>query len=421
MLEVEVPPGCSPGDTMSVLLPSGAMLDVIVPDGCESGSTITVERDAEKLFRCGGGSHRVRRYRRWATHSACSLQAASSLTSRVPMACGQAKRWMLRCRPLLLPARQHRQQLAEPPSPPKSPREEESSPTPEQPAPKRIPAQPDWEQAVGAYANLAAAAEQTAAALANARGLLSRSAGDGLTSSPTRFGGSRFSDRFSPARTQQHFNSSSPADRFKERKAAEEQASTEYLTCRSDMLREPKPDPGCRLCRPACAMLRSSGEWSEGTVLELLMPGLLETMYRCRLGEGVLEKMVGEDEVRWPAPDPGFTTGGRLCRSSGRMACSNWARLRTSKIDSTGSGAPPEPWYSVRIHPSEISPSPPKEGETLHEEDLQLPVPQAGCGFYVGQLVHAQRKDGTTVLCRVREFERVGYSLGYKCEVVRLG
>ena len=48
-------------------------------------------------------------------------------------------------------------------------------------------------------------------------------------------------------------------------------------------------------------------------------------------------------------------------------------------------------------------------------------MPQAGCGFYVGQLVHALRKDGTTVLCRVREFERVGYSLGYKCEVVRLG
>ena len=409
---------------MSVLLPSGAMLDVIVPDGCESGSTIAVETTPENYSAAervevtvpdgiaAGDTFSVQLAGGRLFDVTCpdGVRPGETLDVEVPTAAAADA-------PTL-------PQLAEPPSPPKSPREEESSPTPEQPAPKRIPAQPDWEQAVGAYANLAAAAEQTAAALANARGLLSRSAGDGLTSSPTRFGGSRFSDRFSPARTQQHFNSSSPADRFKERKAAEEQASTEYLTCRSDMLREPKPDPGCRFyVGQPVHLLRSSGEWSEGTVLELPMPGLLETMYRCRLGEGVLEKMVGEDEVRWPAPDPGFMYyRGQIVqveRPNGLLELGTV--LRTSKIDRTGSGAPPEPWYSVRIHPSEISPSPPKEGETLHEEDLQLPVPQAGCGFYVGQLVHALRKDGTTVLCRVREFERVGYSLGYKCEVVRLG
>lgn len=73
----------------------------------------------------------------------------------------------------------------------------------------------------------------------------------------------------------------------------------------------------------------------------------------------------------------------------------------------------------MRIHPSEITQEANKV-ETLHDDDLQLPTAQAGTGYYVGQLVHAQRKSGGKALCRVTAFERVGYSLGYKCEVVHL-
>ena len=58
--------------------------------------------------------------------------------------------------------------------------------------------------------------------------------------------------------------------------------------------------------------------------------------------------------------------------------------------------------------------------ETVHEEELQLPTPQLGCAFYVGQLVQGQVTIGTWQLLRVLEFEMVGYKLGYKCALIRV-
>ena len=76
-----------------------------------------------------------------------------------------------------------------------------------------------------------------------------------------------------------------------------------------------------------------------------------------------------------------------------------------------------EPWYSCKLHPSEISPQP--LVEEIHEDDLQSPCAQAGCAFYVGQLVQARRREGTWALARVVEFELKDYELQYKCAVVR--
>lgn len=163
-----------------------------------------------------------------------------------------------------------------------------------------------------------------------------------------------------------------------------------------------------------------------GTVLELPLPGLLETVYRCRLGAGgggMLEKVVGEDAVRVPQPDGGclFYRGQtvHVVRPSGLLELGTVARSHPSAERAPGGGGTAEPCYGVRIHPSEVS----RGGniESLLESDLRPPRPQAGCAFFAGQLVHASGADGTRTLCRVVEFVRVGYSLGYKVEVVPLG
>ena len=165
-------------------------------------------------------------------------------------------------------------------------------------------------------------------------------------------------------------------------------------------------------------MLRTSGEWTEGVVLEL-MHGY-ETMYRCRLGEGRLEKMLGEDEVRVPEPDPGFAfcrgETVQLSRPNGLLELATV--IGNSRIDRQGIGRT-EPWYSIRLHPSATMAE--ALVETVHEDELQQPTPQAGCQFYVGQLVQGQPSAamGWTLL-RVLEFEMVGYRLGYKCAVVQI-
>ena len=182
-------------------------------------------------------------------------------------------------------------------------------------------------------------------------------------------------------------------------------------TFRTDALREPHPEEGCRFyVGQPIQMLRTSGDWTEGVVLEL-MHGY-ETMYRCRLGEGRLEKMC-EDEVRLPQPDDGFLCRGQtvqLLRPNGLLELATVTG--NTQLDREGIGRT-EPWYSVRLHPSSTMPE--ALVETVHEEDLQLPTPQLGCQFYVGQLVQGQVSIGTWTLMRVLEFEMVGYGLGYKC------
>ena len=56
----------------------------------------------------------------------------------------------------------------------------------------------------------------------------------------------------------------------------------------------------------------------------------------------------------------------------------------------------------------------------MSEDELQAPCPQAGCAFYVGQLVQVvKRAPQEPVLARVIAFELKDYELQYKCAVVR--
>jgi hypothetical protein len=248
-----------------------------------------------------------------------------------------------------------------------------------------------------------------------------QSAGSPTLASPAKCGGSRFGDRFGSARFKQHYQSrgtsgmaSSPGGSL----GGGSPSSLDVRTFRTDALREPQPEEGCRFyVGQPIQMLRTSGDWTEGVVLEL-MHGF-ETMYRCRLGEGLLEKMCGEDEVRVPQPDDGF----RFCRGQTVQVQrpNGLLELATvtsnTKLDRQGIGLQ-EPWYSVRLHPSATQAE--ALVETVHEEELQQPMPQLGCAFYVGQLVQGQVTIGTWQLLRVLEFEMVGYKLGYKCAIIRL-
>lgn len=136
--------------------------------------------------------------------------------------------------------------------------------------------------------------------------------------------------------------------------------------------------------------------------------------YRCRLGEGILEKLVSEEEVRTPIPAKGFQYCiGQTVQIERPNGLLELATVLATTMDK--SRMRPEPWYECRFAPSEVSPQ--AHVESVHEEDLRVPRPQAGCGFYVGQLVQVRRPDATLVLARVTEFCMVGYSLGYKCAV----
>ena len=412
-----MPDGVSAGQTMSVVLPSGAEVDVVVPDGATSGSTFLVSEPQDDDLPVGE-TVEVTVPAGVAAGESFSVQLADGMLFDIILPPG-----LHEGDDLVVEVPTESAQLpvlAEPPSPPPEPA---AAPAPEPPAsspapsstPKRMPVAPAWEQeATAALASMESTAATIAAATSSASGVC---CGSSSCSSP---GGSRFNDRFSPTRQLQHFNSSSPlASRSKESVSG----PAEFIRCRSDQLHEPKPEPGCRfyLGQPV-QLLRSSGEWTEGTVLELPMPGLLETVYRCRLGDGLLEKMMSEDEVRVPTPESGFAYHRgqtvQIIRPNGLLELATV--VSTKRVDRTGASTPHEPWYALRVHPSEVSPAT-KRLETLHEDELQLPRPQAGCAFYVGQLVHALRTaNGSRTLCRVVAFERVGYSLGYKCEVVRL-
>ena len=414
LLEVEVPAGLVAGDVFAVLLPTSEELEITVPDGCSGGDLICVAQP-ESHDESSAAAERVE----------VTVPTGISEGEAFEVALGDGAVFEVVLPPGLMAGDtlevevppQSLSNVAEPPSPPKEP-------LPAAPAPKDAPSTPPkrmavssaWDQASAQAESAMAHIAMTAANCAVATSGMCSSSSSAAATSSSRFGGSRFADRFSPSRQQQHFNSSSPSA-----KSTPKKVEAEYLLCRSDQLSTPSPEPGCRFyVGQPIQMLRASGEWSEGVILELPMPGLLTTMYRCRLGEGVLEKMVAEDEVRVPTVDPGFSyyrgQTVQIVRPSGLLELGTV--LRTSMIDRTGSGKV-EPWYAVRLHQSEITPGPNKV-ETLHDDDLQLPTPQAGTGFYVGELVHAQRKSGGKALCRVTAFERVGYSLGYKCEVVRL-
>lgn len=221
--------------------------------------------------------------------------------------------------------------------------------------------------------------------------------------------GARLSDRFGArgggGRQQQGFSGA----------AASVCGGIEFLTCRSTALREPTADEGCRFyVGQAVQVLRTSGAWGEATILEILHG--FETMYRCRLGEGVLEKHMGEDEVRELQPENGFVfckgQTVQICRPDGALELATILETRMDRANVRS-----EPWYSCKLHPSESQPYP--RTEQIHEDELQLPQAQAGCAFFVGQLVQAQRRKGEWVLARVVEFALKDYELQYKCAVVR--
>ena len=192
-------------------------------------------------------------------------------------------------------------------------------------------------------------------------------------------------------------------------------SAVDTMMCRSTALREPIAEAGCRFyVGQAVQVLRSSGAWAVATILEVIHG--YETLYRCRLGEGILEKHMGEDELRELQPDEGcaFSQGQtvQIVRPNGLLELATVIDVRMDH-----SRAHAEPWYSCKLLPSETAPLP--AVEQIHEVDLQLPCAQAGCAFFVGQLVQAQRREGSWTLARVVEFALKDYELQYKCVVVR--
>jgi hypothetical protein len=136
-------------------------------------------------------------------------------------------------------------------------------------------------------------------------------------------------------------------------------------------------------------------------------------LYRCRLGESILKKYISEEEIRPLKPTLGFL----FSRAETVQIERPVGRLELATIMGTSSDSRGEPWYSCRVHASEVCPQPLLE--LIHERALRQPCAQVGCAFYVGQLVQARRKDGLWALVRVVELVRKDHELQYKCAVVR--
>jgi hypothetical protein len=431
MMEIEVPAGVSAGATIAVLTPDGDSFEVEVPEGVAPGSTMLVELPPVQQ---GMEVQRVEVQVPEGIEAgdSFSVQLADGSMVDVELPNGMCAGETLH---VDIPASAAVPQLQQPqlleslpllPTPPPSaPQQQQSEQSQPQPQPleelPRLPPPPSSPPA--------AASPQS-----------SSNSPSTPSNTTTRSGGTRFGERFSASRQKQHFNASghlacaaSPKLRHAGDRAAgafgcrgddddgdDGQAplkapasGPELMRCRSDALRTPRPEEGCRYyVGQFVQLLRSSGEWSGGVVLEL-MHGI-ETMYRCRLGEGVLEKLVGEEEVREPRPDEGFRScKGEIVQIDRPNGMLELATITATSTDTSRSR--PERWYSCRVHPSATTPD--AVVESIHEDDLLPPRPQAGCAFYVGQLVQAHRPDGSWTLARVLEFEMIGYSLGYKCAV----
>ena len=376
------------GDAMTVMLPSGAEVEITVPDGCAAGSVIAVDAsEIEAPAAQQNNRVEVTVPDGVAEGEDFSVQLADDTVISVSLPPGYSPGDTLEVEvPMTaLP------NIAEPPDMPKSPPKSDA-PTaePAATAPKKVPVTPAFDQQ--AAAALAQMCSSICAACSSSASSSSAAAA-AAASSPfidprsSRCGGSRFNDRFSPSRhgQQQAFVSSSPGASPMKQAPGKSSAAPETITFRSDQLSEPEPDEGCRFYpgQPV-QLLRASGEWTEGTILELPMPGLLETVYRCasaggrtrtsshcckqpplqaataasratladsrhefdharcagRLGEGLLEKMVGEDGVRWPTPDPGFAYHrGQVVQAVRPNGLQELATVvRTSLLDRTGSG-----------------------------------------------------------------------------------
>ena len=330
------------------MMPSGDELEITVPEGCASGDVICVAQPQASTSSAG---ERVE----------VTVPAGVAEGEAFEVALGDATFEVilppgLKTGDILeveVPSTEGLPTIAEPPSPPKEP---PAAPVPEpeprcSPAtPKKMPVSAAWDQAAAQAESAMAHIAMTAA---NCAAACSTSAASSA-SATSCFGGNRFANRFSPSRQQQHYNVGSP-----NAKSTPKKAETEYLLCRSDQLSEPAPEPGCRFyAGQPIQLLRASGEWSEGLILELPMPGLLETMYRCRLGEGVLEKMVGEDAVRAPTADPGCTYFRgqivQVVRPNGLLELGTV--VRTSMIDRTGGRV--EAWYVTKGRTEDQPPAP---------------------------------------------------------------
>ena len=427
MLEVEVPFGMVGGDQLTVQTADGAQFEVTIPDGLEGGSTflVNVEATAEPSSVCmevvvpdGVGEG-----------DSFSMQLPTDDGERfvdvvVPSGVSSGETITVEVPNSDMPQMLAKEQQRQPPPPPQEPRQGSQPCSSSSMAPL-----------LESLPHLPAAAARSPSPIAPSSPPATAVGGHQndhpipQSSPSTRSGGSRFGDRFGQSggakQTQPHFaaggwlatggRADSPGMSPVASPSRRAPAAPEVLLCRTDALRVPRAEAGCRFFKGQFVqILRSSGEWCNGVVIEL-MPHGFETLYRCRLGEGILEKLLSEDELREPVPDEGFQyCRGQVMQVERPTGLLELATITGCKLDK--SRHRPEPWYTCRMHVSATTPT--SVSETVHEEDLRVPTPQAGCAYYVGQLLQAKRSDGSwNTLVRVVAFEMVGYSLGYRCHV----
>ena len=270
MMEVEVPAGYSAGETMPVLLPDGNQFDVVIPDGCSAGSMILVEQPSAhgEAPKATDDKVLVTVPEGVAPGSMFNVQAASGMLFEVCCPEGLAPGDVMEVE---LPT----EVLHDAPSPGTAEgRARESPPasgtptrTTEPPAaalpeddgsssassPEQHPV-PMTRGSVGTNAQRGSLADRFGRSSPQKQTFMGRSGGGGTSG---RFG--RFGMAGGGLRGHQILETRSGAN-----------SALEIIYCRSHTLREPQPEEGCRFfIGQAIQLHRSSGVWSEGTVMEV--------------------------------------------------------------------------------------------------------------------------------------------------------
>ncbi|KAL1519157.1 hypothetical protein AB1Y20_003417 [Prymnesium parvum] len=180
-------------------------------------------------------------------------------------------------------------------------------------------------------------------------------------------------------------------------------------TCRAHELRFPEPEQGFAFYVGQKVQIhRTAGVWSGATVLEALDG--FNNYYKCRLGEGSLEKNVEEDFVREPIPDEGFSfyvgqpVEIRLAKGDVWEPATVSSTFRGMRSDS-------EAMYKCALLRKE------NVIETAPQDRLRVPRPQPGCDFYPNQLVQMLQPGGTWALARIIDVT-VGSVPIYECKLV---
>jgi len=217
---------------------------------------------------------------------------------------------------------------------------------------------------------------------------------------------SRFGSRFGASRgaTQQYFFAANNGSYMGRNLKA-----SALRTCRGHELRLPKPEDGFMFwVGQKVQVYRSAGQWSIATVLEAIDG--FTNYYKCRLGEGTLEKNVEEDSVRLPQPDEGF---GFYIGQPVELRSASGGDWEPATVVSTfrGMRRDSEAMYKCALlrHENSI--------ESVPEDRLQLPQPQPGCEFYPNQLVQMEQPGGTYALARVTDVT-LGAMPVYDCKLV---